>query len=149
MASGWRLFCTKAASALARLRHFIAVPDLPDELGTPTFLHSSGAGRFKDLDPSYPSETVINAWVPGAKIVCVGKAGSSLRRRIREFVDFGFGKRIGHRGGRMLWHLKDHRELIIRWQVRLNADDADKQESSLIDSFRTAKGKRPFANRLK
>jgi hypothetical protein len=120
-----------------------------NKLYAPTFLHSSGAGWFKKLDPSYPSAIVADAWVPGAQIVYVGKAGSSLRRRIRELVDFGFGKCIGHRGGRLLWHLKDHRELIIRWQVRLNADDADKQESSLIDSFRNAKGNRPFANRMK
>jgi hypothetical protein len=63
---------------LAKLRHCIAVPDLPDELdgidlrpfakGVTAHALNETRYRFKDLDPSYPSETVINAWVPGAKI---------------------------------------------------------------------------------
>jgi hypothetical protein len=54
--------------------------------------------------------------VSGARIIYIGKAGGArgLKRRIRELIDFGFGKPIEHRGGRMLWHLRGYLPLRIR-----------------------------------
>jgi hypothetical protein len=110
----------------------------------------SKAGRFKDLDPSYSAIEVRKAWVINAQIVYVGKAAGAkgLKKRIRQLVDFGFGKAVGHRGGRLIWHLRGHQTLQLRWRLysRLNAE---KIESRLIKQFKAFHGKRPFANRNK
>jgi hypothetical protein len=116
----------------------------------PRFQRKSRAGWFKDLDPSYPIAEVRAAWVSNARIVYVGKAAGvkGLKQRIRQLVDFGFGKPIGHRGGRMLWHLPDHQRLQVRWR-RCSRSQADRLETLLIGQFRELYGKRPFANRAK
>jgi hypothetical protein len=63
-------------------------------------------------------------------------------------IDFGFGKPVGHRGGRMLWHLSDYAALSIRWLER-PCSDVDAIETQLIGQFRAVYGARPFANRAK
>jgi len=116
----------------------------------PKFRRSSEAGWFKNLDPSYPAANVRDAWVPNARIVYVGKAAGArgLRQRVRQLVDFGFGKPIGHRGGRMLWHLPDYEKLLLRWR-KCSRSQADSLETRLIGQFKELHGKRPFANRAK
>jgi hypothetical protein len=116
----------------------------------PRFLRQSKAGWFKGLDPSYPAALVTSAWIRKAKIVYVGKAAgkNGLRQRIRQLVDFGFGKAVGHRGGRLLWHLKDHRALKLFW-LECPKENADALESQLIARFRHTHAARPFANRSK
>jgi len=44
----------------------------------------------------------------------VGKAAGQkgLKGRLRQLIDFGFGKCIGHRGGRLLWHLEDSENFV-------------------------------------
>ena len=116
----------------------------------PRFLKTSQAGWFKGLDPSYPVANVRTAWVEGAPLVYVGKAAGAegLKQRVRQLISFGLGKPIGHRGGRMLWHLSDHRRLLLRWR-RCPRAQADRLETRLIAEFRNSYGKRPFANRRK
>jgi hypothetical protein len=117
----------------------------------PRFLRESKAGWFNKLDPSYSACVVRDAWVVNAQIVYVGKAAGAkgLRQRIRQLIDFGYGKPIGHRGGRMLWHLQDHKTLLLKWQ-ECPRSQADGLETKLIDQFKVShNGKRPFANRTK
>lgn len=116
----------------------------------PRFRSKSNAGWFKGLDPSYPISIAKEAWAPGAQVVYVGKAAGAmgLRQRLRQLVDFGFGKPIGHRGGRLLWHLSDHAALRVHWK-RCGGSQADRLETRLINHFRKIHGKRPFANRAK
>ncbi|MCW0131868.1 hypothetical protein [Burkholderia pseudomallei] len=108
--------------------------------GVPRFMRTSGAGRFKGLDPSYPAQTVSDVWVPGATLVYIGKAAGArgLRQRLSELVRFAYGANVGHRGGRLLWHLPDWEELLVRWQVcpRQSAD-ARKPPSSSASVRRT------------
>lgn len=120
------------------------------EARTPRFLTKSGAGWFKDLDPSYPPNVVRSNWVPGALILYVGRAAGreGLRQRIGQLVAFGFGKPVGHRGGRLLWHLSDSRRLHVSWK-QCGDDQAEVLKAALIDEFRDAYGVRPFANMVK
>jgi hypothetical protein len=94
---------------------------------------------------------VEDAWVPNARIVYVGTAAgaSGLRDRVRPLIQFGFGKAVGHRGGRLLWHLRDHRKLKVFWQDSPR-EEADRLETQFIAQFKRAHhGRRPFANRNK
>jgi hypothetical protein len=63
-------------------------------------------------------------------------------------IDFGFGKCVGHRGGRLLWHLEDSEKLLVRWRT-CSAVEADQDETNAIASFKKVYGTRPYANRNK
>jgi hypothetical protein len=84
-------------------------------------------------------------------MVYVGKAAGrkGLKGRICQLLDFGFGKPVGHRGGRLLWHLKDSGELLVRWGI-CDAQETDDAETDAIRHFKLAYGGRsPFANMAK
>lgn len=117
----------------------------------PHFLNVSPAGHFKGMDPTVPIAELAVLWVPGAHTVYIGKANRGaggrrgLRHRLTEFRKYGAGVRIGHRGGRRIWQLADHDELLVGWRV---TDDAQARttERALIAAFRAHYGARPFAN---
>ena len=117
----------------------------------PHFLRKSTGGWFKGLDPSYPLKVIHENWVDGAYVMYVGmtKAERGLCGRLRQYFDFGAGKRIGHRGGRLLWHLEDSGKLLVRWRT-YPANKADSAETAAIKKFKSLHdGKRPFANMVK
>src|SRR5947208_3998753 len=73
----------------------------------PIFLDRSPAGHFKGKDPSVPVEKLLRMWVPGTPVVYIGRAGgptedTTLRTRLGKYLAFGAGRRVGHRGGRVI-----------------------------------------------
>lgn len=110
----------------------------------PDFLIRSCGGWFKDRDPSVTPDALQANWVEGAEIIYIGKA-DDLRRRIKQFADFGAGKPVGHWGGRLIWHLPNPDHLQIAW-VETPGQSALQAEAELIAQFRDAYGKPPFAN---
>jgi hypothetical protein len=146
-------------NGFVRLEDLLSDPcQLPKECGiyvvlrqaksSPTFKKTSPAGWFKNLDPSYPVAHLDRKWISGASVIYIGKAGPSVRRtlrkRIGEFLRFGNGSRIGHRGGRAIWHLPDVWNYQLAWKVcKGNPRD---HEKALIREFESEYGKIPFAN---
>jgi hypothetical protein len=119
-----------------------------DAEGAPKFRIPSTGGWFNGLDPDYPPDIIQANWVVGGHIVYVGKAAGlvGLRRRLRQFIDFGCGKPVPHRGGRLLWHLQDSDELLVRWRT-CAPHEAERAETTAITDFkRSHRGLRPFAN---
>jgi hypothetical protein len=116
----------------------------------PTFLKISGAGWFKDRDPSYGLDVVQEGWVDGARIVYVGMSAAEggLKERVSRLVSFAYGKRASHSGGRMLWHLSDWESLQLRWLTCAKAE-ANPRETTLISQFRRVHETRPFGNQTK
>jgi hypothetical protein len=115
---------------------------------TPDFLSVSTGGWFKGQDPNAPLDVVRAHWVQGAHVLYVGMtaARKGLKGRLCCFFDFGCGKAVGHRGGRLLWHLKDSGELLVRWRPCAEAE-ADDAETKAIADFKAAHdGRRPYAN---
>ena len=110
----------------------------------PTFPDANPAGRFKSQDPSVPVASLAANWVAGVEVVYIGKA-DQLRRRIRQFADFGSGKPIGHWGGRLIWQLPRPDMLKIAWKETPDRVPVE-VEADLIASFRKQYGKPPFAN---
>lgn len=113
----------------------------------PTFLVRSVGGCYKGLDPNYPQDFVRMQWVDGVSILYVGKANgkNGLYQRLRQLVQFGMGKAVAHRGGRLIWHLENNSELIVQW-LELPYRDPAQVESELINTFKRIYGKRPYAN---
>ena len=141
------------------LRKILLAPfEVPDKFGiyavirtnqgTPAFLPESRAARFRNRDLSYPVGRLLDKWIPMAQVIYIGKAGPTvgrhLRRRINEFVRFGDGTAIGHRGGRAIWQLPDVWECLLAWKACSGIPR--ESEKQLIAEFKQAHGKIPFAN---
>jgi len=119
-----------------------------DSDGVPRFRVKSTGGWFNGLDPDCPPNLVKAKWVTGAHLVYVGKTAgeSGLRRRLRLLIGFGCGKPVPHRVGRLLWHLEDSDESLVRWRA-CTPDEAKRAETAAIADFkRSHRGVRPFAN---
>jgi hypothetical protein len=115
----------------------------------PRFLKASPAGRFKGQDPTVPTSLLRAKWVDGAELLYVGKAprGASghrgLAARLAELIAFGFGRPVGHWGGRYLWQLAGSRELEVAWLATATPVNLENQ---ILTSFRASFGRYPFAN---
>jgi hypothetical protein len=136
---------TRCASVPAHAGIYLIERELES---SPQFRIPSTGGWFKGQDPNCALDIVDAKWVGGARIHNIGKAAGQkgLKGRLRQLIDFGIGKPVGHRGGRLLWHLEDSDDLLVRWRI-CTADEADRAETTAIADFkRSHRGMRPFAN---
>ena len=111
----------------------------------PLFLKVSPAGHFKGYDQTAPLEQLQANWVVGALVLYIGKA-NDLDVRLRCMAAYGAGKRVAHRGGRLLWQLADAPTLLVAWRPVRVGSTPKTDEDDMIDSFREAYGRPPFAN---
>jgi hypothetical protein len=116
----------------------------------PNFLEVGTGGWFKGVDPNVSLPTLERNWVAGCQVVYIGKAagGSSgkrgLLKRLTEYLDFGNGRPVGHRGGRFIWQLKDSDDLIVCWKEVPTSPEAI--ETEMLHAFTLQYGRLPFAN---
>lgn len=116
----------------------------------PVFLEKSVGGFFKGSDPTVPVQELHDNWVDGPIVLNIGKAGggggsATLRSRLKQYMDFGAGKPVGHRGGRFIWQLAVADKLQVCWMPTPN-EEPKIVEGRLIQAFKLRYGKRPFAN---
>ncbi len=116
-----------------------------DGIAKPVFLEENPGGRFKGRDPTELVETLSAKWVSEARVVYIGK-GDSLRRRLKQFANFGAGKPIGHWGGRYIWQLADSASLLVAWREAGRGETAAAAEQALVDRFKRSYDRLPFAN---
>jgi len=109
-----------------------------------TYAERSCGGWFKGKDPTVSPDALAANWVEGAEVVYIGKA-DELKRRLRQYADFGAGKAIGHWGGRLIWQLPKGDQLLVAWKETPGRVPVE-FEAELIGQFRQAYGKPPFAN---
>ncbi len=114
------------------------------------FLLKGVGGFFKGKDPNITLAELENNWVKNCKTIYIGKAGgisgkASLRSRINQYLKFGQGRNIGHYGGRLIWQLKNHADLVFCW-LPLTDVEPRELEVRLLADFIQQYGQRPFAN---
>jgi hypothetical protein len=109
----------------------------------PRFLSTSVGGWFKGRDPTVDVALLRRRWVEDTHVLYIGKAGTSLRQRVRALVDYGSGRPVGHQGGRYLWQVEGSSSFLIAWKP---IADARREEIRLLDEFIGIHGSLPFAN---
>ena len=117
------------------------------------FINESIGGHFKGKNPTVSIEELNTQWVNNTFVLYIGKAGgmnskATLRSRLRQYLEFGKGRDIGHWGGRYIWQIQESDNLLIAWKPLLN-EEPESVETTLINEFRSKYGKRPFANLTK
>ena len=85
---------------------------------SPEFIYPGSGGFFKGKDPNVTIDILKRNWVDNSPVIYIGKAGGSksdatLRKRIGQYLAFGSGRDIGHYGGRFIWQLANHEDLIF------------------------------------
>lgn len=116
----------------------------------PTFCEVGTGGFFKGKDPNVSIKELAEKWYNcNDRIVYVGRANyddnnpkaekckSTIQSRLKEYMRFGHGKNVGHKGGRYIWQLADSEELVVWFKVCNNPQTV---ESELIAKYE------PFAN---
>ena len=98
------------------------VPNVPgvyallrESSSAPTFLEKGTGGFHKDKDPNVGIAKLESSWVEDSSIMYFGKAGgagnkATLRERLGDYMKFGQGRPVGHKGGRYVWQLADAKE---------------------------------------
>ena len=121
-----------------------------DHNGKPDFITPGVGGYFKGEDPNVSIAELNDNYVSNSLVVYIGKAGKlggdvTLQSRLSQYLSFGRGNRVSHRGGRLIWQLKEHRNLVFCWKPTPD-DDPREVEKLLIDNYEKQYGKKPFAN---
>ncbi len=121
-----------------------------DKNGKSDFINPGVGGFFKGKDPNVSIEELNSNYVKDSLVVYIGKAGSptgkaTIHSRLNQYLKFGQGRNIGHWGGRLIWQLKNHKDLLICWKPTPD-DDPREIEKSLINQFIVKFGKMPYAN---
>lgn len=117
----------------------------------PQFRATGSGGHYKGTDPNVPIEKLRKNWVEETCVLYIGKAGdehsqATLRSRLRQYLQFGAGKPIGHKGGRYIWQLEDAEDLLFCWKP-LPSGNPSKEETALLAAFKCQyEGRLPFAN---
>ena len=117
------------------------------------FLSKGTGGHFKDKNPNVEIKILEESWINETPIIYIGKAGgqessATLQSRLKQYLKFGQGQKIGHWGGRYIWQVKDSKNLIFCWKA-LSDKEPREEEATLIESFKEKFRKRPFANLVK
>ena len=111
----------------------------------PVFLDRSRGGHFKQKDPTFDPSVLTGRWVEGAHCIYIGKAGTSLRRRLQDFRHYGDGRPVGHQGGRYVWQLADADDFVVAWKTT-PGEDSRAVEAALISRFEQLHGAKPLGN---
>jgi len=111
----------------------------------PQFTPLNRGGHFKGRDPTLPISTLQARWVPGTAVLYIGKTAGDLRERIGQYIKYGYGKRVSHEGGRLIWQLADCDDLLLCWKEVVGTDPRE-MERLLIGEFVEKYGRLPFAN---
>ena len=113
------------------------------------FINPGVGGFFKGKDPNVDIPQLKDKYVDSS-VVYIGKAGgkssgATLFSRISQYLSFGQTKNIGHYGGRYIWQIKNHKDLVVCWKT-LNNEEPRVVEKELLKFFKEEYNMLPFAN---
>lgn len=114
--------------------------------GRPKFLVQGTGGFFNGKNPNVPIAELESNWIENTCVIYIGKAGTTIRKRLNQYLKFGNSQRGGHWGGRYIWQIKESDKLLFCWKPTPDKEPGI-VETSLINQFKEQYGgRRPFAN---
>lgn len=124
---------------------------LRTEATPPVFLEVSPAGHFKGRNPTMPVSKLRANWITGTPVLYIGKAGgpksdATLRSRLDQYLKFGAGRPVGHRGGKYIWQVKRSGSFIVCWKPTPNQAPREVERKLIVQFKAEYDGRRPFAN---
>jgi hypothetical protein len=114
----------------------------------PHFCDESKGGHFKGKDPKIDISTLEQRWIDDTIVLYIGKAGpktATLRSRLKTYMRFGQGDKVGHSGGRYIWQLRGSGDFIVCWKPILDVLPRT-AEGELLREFEAQYHRLPFAN---
>ena len=102
----------------------------------PEFLSRGTGGFFKGKDPNVSITELETNWVENTCVVYIGKAGklknckATIQSRLKQYLDFGAGKKSGHKGGRYIWQIKNSGNLLLCWKRSKPHSSPDSKNST-------------------
>lgn len=116
----------------------------------PVFCEIGSGGHFKGKNPNVSIEKLAKKWYySDNRVMYIGRANynitnpkfqtckSTLQSRIKDYMRFGGGEKIGHWGGRYIWQIADAGNLEVWYKV---CDNPQTIEGEMIKKYE------PFAN---
>lgn len=94
---------------------------------------------------AYPLADLTARWIDATPVIYIGKAqarSGGLRTRLGQYARRG----SSHRGGRSIWQLADHDQLLVAWAPTPGESPID-VETRYLAEFVDVFGGLPFANR--
>lgn len=110
-----------------------------------SFLEIGTGGFFKGKNPNVDISVLNDRWIDNTIVIYIGQTGSTLRKRIGDYIKFGQNKPIGHWGGRYIWQIKDAESLIFCW-MKVDNIAPSIIEEQLLQDFKNKYLHLPFAN---
>ena len=78
-------------------------------------------------------------------VLYIGKANGrgGLRQRVLQYVKYGWGTAVNHKGGRAIWQVKDYPLLLLEYEV---CENCEQREHELLAAYKKENGTYPLAN---
>ena len=120
----------------------------------PVFIPPAVAREMGNVVKPWSVRRLEVKWVDAVEVLYIGLAGArsyrSLRKRLRDLVRHARGDttdRGPHKGGEILWQLRDYEQLVVCWRPTGMPPAPRELERTLLASFESSVGRLPFANR--
>ena len=116
----------------------------------PDFFTEIEAKANKNVIKPFSFEILKKRWVPRVDVVYFGAAGvnseRTLKERLNDLLGHCLGTKHNHKGGEILWQLKDYRAFVILALPTQGTPIPRAWECSLNTRFLQINGKLPYAN---
>ena len=104
---------------------------------------------FKDAIDNHPGDAYrvedLEAKLVPSDILYIGKANGKrgLFQRLRQYMRYGFDGGNNHRGGRAIFQIVGHENLICKWYP---CEDCEEEEHRLLERYKSKYSTYPIAN---
>lgn len=125
---------------------------------SPEFVEvGSGPALYKKKkNPNVSIEELKSNWVDDTIVINIGKAGGlnqkglegkvTLKSRLTTYLSFGQGKDVAHYGGRLIWQLKNYKNLIVCWKPTPDNEPREIEHKLIREFKHIYDNRKPFAN---
>lgn len=116
---------------------------------TPQFIiPGCGPEKYRDREVNTIKDKLEENWIClgfNRNIVYIGESESKggVGARVKEHMKFGNGEEANAYGGRYIWQIKDHDNLLVFWK---KSNNPKREKKLILKDFKDKYGKLPFAN---